>query len=108
MLLSLLLIHPPPRSTLFPTRRSSDLSTSTTRHSRNSDRKAARPVPWPAGKSAPALEARESVASRCPRIRERSEEHTSELQSRGHLVCRPPLEKKTTETPSKVRRAATD
>src|SRR5439155_1149707 len=24
----------------------------------------------------------------------RSEEHTSELQSRGHLVCRPPLEKK--------------
>src|SRR5207253_11388375 len=26
--------------------------------------------------------------------RERSEEHTSELQSRGQLVCRPPLEKK--------------
>src|SRR5690625_6794132 len=25
--------------------------------------------------------------------RERSEEHTSELQSRGQLVCRPPLEK---------------
>src|SRR5439155_4198884 len=25
---------------------------------------------------------------------ERSEEHTSELQSRGHLVCRLPLEKK--------------
>src|SRR5439155_6763088 len=25
---------------------------------------------------------------------ERSEEHTSELQSRGHLVCRPLLEKK--------------
>src|SRR5439155_24774297 len=24
----------------------------------------------------------------------RSEEHTSELQSRGHLVCRPPLEQK--------------
>src|SRR5439155_6814804 len=38
----------------------------------------------------------------CPRIwkvgargkRERSEEHTSELQSRGHLVCRLLLEKK--------------
>src|SRR5690625_5712302 len=28
------------------------------------------------------------------RIHQRSEEHTSELQSRGHLVCRPPLEKK--------------
>src|SRR5207253_7628074 len=26
----------------------------------------------------------------------RSEEHTSELQSRGHLVCRLPLEKKKT------------
>src|SRR5690625_3971014 len=28
----------------------------------------------------------------------RSEEHTSELQSRGHLVCRLLLEKKTTNT----------
>src|SRR5690625_3135681 len=28
----------------------------------------------------------------------RSEEHTSELQSRGHLVCRPLLEKKNTQT----------
>src|SRR5439155_8233509 len=28
----------------------------------------------------------------------RSEEHTSELQSRGHLVCRLLLEKKKTET----------
>src|SRR5690625_6298551 len=27
-------------------------------------------------------------------VRERSEEHTSELQSRGHLVCRLLLEKK--------------
>src|SRR5690625_5721852 len=27
-------------------------------------------------------------------FRRRSEEHTSELQSRGHLVCRLPLEKK--------------
>src|SRR5690625_6240061 len=29
---------------------------------------------------------------------ERSEEHTSELQSRGHLVCRLPLEKKDAHT----------
>src|SRR5437660_8216000 len=29
-----------------------------------------------------------------PRYRPRSEEHTSELQSRGHLVCRLLLEKK--------------
>src|SRR5207253_7619073 len=31
--------------------------------------------------------------------RERSEEHTSELQSRGHLVCRLLLEKKKTTPP---------
>src|SRR5690625_7103367 len=31
-------------------------------------------------------------------IRERSEEHTSELQSRGHLVCRLLLEKKKKDT----------
>src|SRR5207253_8693531 len=30
----------------------------------------------------------------CAREPFRSEEHTSELQSRGHLVCRLPLEKK--------------
>src|SRR5690625_6934801 len=30
------------------------------------------------------------------RVRARSEEHTSELQSRGHLVCRLLLEKKKT------------
>src|SRR5690625_5344424 len=30
---------------------------------------------------------------------DRSEEHTSELQSRGHLVCRLLLEKKNTTTP---------
>src|SRR5439155_17794361 len=29
----------------------------------------------------------------------RSEEHTSELQSRGHLVCRLPLEKKNIRLP---------
>src|SRR5215510_16215849 len=35
---------------------------------------------------------RSSVPPRCPP--RRSEEHTSELQSRGHLVCRLLLEKK--------------
>src|SRR5439155_23713900 len=37
-----------------------------------------------------------ATASRSPRRLERSEEHTSELQSRGHLVCRLLLEKKKT------------
>src|SRR5437660_3162717 len=32
------------------------------------------------------------------RLMERSEEHTSELQSRGHLVCRLLLEKKNNHT----------
>src|SRR5476651_2853380 len=64
-----LMIRRPPRSTLFPTRRSSDLS-----------------------------------LTGCPRTRliffcaavqrDRSEEHTSELQSRQYLVCRLLLEKK--------------
>src|SRR5687768_18575921 len=43
-----------------------------------------------------------SVASRAPaslaRVRRRSEEHTSELQSRLHLVCRLLLEKKKKKT----------
>src|SRR5207253_7901697 len=33
------------------------------------------------------------------RAKPRSEEHTSELQSRGHLVCRLLLEKKNTDLP---------
>src|SRR5437870_8246668 len=36
----------------------------------------------------------ESAADAAARKRLRSEEHTSELQSRGHLVCRLLLEKK--------------
>src|SRR5690625_5732438 len=36
----------------------------------------------------------------------RSEEHTSELQSRGHLVCRLLLEKKKTSTRPRGRRPA--
>src|SRR5437660_3563490 len=32
----------------------------------------------------------------------RSEEHTSELQSRGHLVCRLLLEKKTSSSPPRA------
>src|SRR5437870_10421350 len=61
----------PPRFTLFPTRRSSDLVDPGRRRS--------------------------VCVSHCLRKAagdERSEEHTSELQSRGHLVCRLLLEKK--------------
>src|SRR5690625_6837405 len=47
------------------------------------------------GWSPPTCSARiSSVATSCPAECIRSEEHTSELQSRGHLVCRLLLEKK--------------
>src|SRR5689334_14789164 len=63
----------------FPTRRSSDLH---------------RPDPVRAGlacEAEPRLERADLVA---PVARARSEEHTSELQSQFHLVCRLPLENK--------------
>src|SRR5437870_7470084 len=60
----------------FPTRRSSDLCTTA-------------PVSSVAG-----LVTLETVSPFTPGSVSRSEEHTSELQSRGHLVCRLLLEKK--------------
>src|SRR5437773_8863230 len=67
-----LMIRRPPRSTLFPTRRSSDLCT-LSRLSRDS---------------------RHEPHNRVAERRDRSEEHTSELQSHHDLVCRLLLEKK--------------
>src|SRR5947208_9256276 len=77
------MIRPPPRSTLFPTRRSSDLMVpvfATTSHN--------------------------TIAKLFHRYIDtfihikkwRSEEHTSELQSPDHLVCRLLLEKKKNQT----------
>src|SRR5690606_41542260 len=85
----------------FPTRRSSDLSCWPTR-----------PTPWPCARpcrrSVPVASTSPSSASTHPGARvqpcwppptaapssSRSEEHTSELQSRENLVCRLLLEKK--------------
>src|SRR5215813_15183169 len=64
-----LMIRRPPRSTLFPY---TTLFRSASTPPRSSPRPAPGPPPGPA----------------------RSEEHTSELQSRPHLVCRLLLEKK--------------
>src|SRR3712207_8476322 len=78
----------PPRSTLFP-------YTTLFRSARNGRRAHSAPPPSaaspPAGAPAPARTLR-----RCARGRSRSEEHTSELQSRQYLVCRLLLEKKQT------------
>src|SRR2546422_9459726 len=74
-----LMIRRPPRSTLFPTRRSSDLERA------EAGRELCRiaiGVPT------------EPEAERATFDGARSEEHTSELQSRLHLVCRLLLEKK--------------
>src|SRR3712207_8682177 len=92
------MIRRPPRSTLFPTRRSSDLDALVLPHgpaddrirrARRRDRERARARGRRGG---PAGGPRGSGADG------RSEEHTSELQSRQYLVCRLLLEKKKTYT----------
>src|SRR5437870_12201675 len=77
-----LLIRRPPRSTLFPY---TTLFRSPHPH-RASTRRTCAPAD---GRPSP-----RSVFGAYRRRCERSEEHTSELQSRGHLVCRLLLEKK--------------
>src|SRR3989442_7752661 len=76
-----LMIRRPPRSTLFPyttlSRPQASQSRAGVRRPRNSSRRPAPPAPSTANATA-----------------RRSEEHTSELQSRPHLVCRLLLEKK--------------
>src|SRR5947209_18837140 len=73
----------------FPTRRSSDLPTSCD----------PAPIPraaahWDAWRIRPAQHPRHKPTSPPDGTRTRSEEHTSELQSRQYLVCRLLLEKK--------------
>src|SRR5256885_15348127 len=74
-----LMIRRPPRSTLFPTRRSSDLS----------------PTPLSVlGAQADTERQRIRQQFETGTSARRSEEHTSELQSPCNLVCRLLLEKK--------------
>src|SRR5689334_25242539 len=76
-----LMIRRPPRSTLFP-------YTTLFRSSWSCSRSAPTPnLPPPTGRSRPQ--------------KQRSEEHTSELQSQFHLVCRLLLEKKKKNTKKK-------
>src|SRR5690348_17907556 len=95
----------PPRPTLFPTRRSSDLP----RYVFPRDDCALLPIPnttvemlarYLASRVAAELAAARDVALKAVEVEveeNRSEEHTSELQSPVHLVCRLLLEKKNTD-----------
>src|SRR3712207_8294921 len=89
-----LMIRQPPRSTLFPytTLFRSRLGARDRRaHGRGGDPRPRRARALPVLH----LRARAGRARALRRARPRSEEHTSELQSRQYLVCRLLLEKKT-------------
>src|SRR5437870_7748681 len=75
------MIRRPPRSTLFPY--------TTLFRSRKASSSPSSPV-----------SASSETRGRCIASARRSEEHTSELQSRGHLVCRLLLEKKKKKQPN--------
>src|SRR2546429_7175459 len=101
------MIRRPPRSTLFP-------YTTLFRSARASDKKTSLASPMQTGHSKERFHCRQNFRASpgraawpvmdkgrarpvaCRRLR--SEEHTSELQSRLHLVCRLLLEKKNTHT----------
>src|SRR5947208_9508604 len=82
-----LMLRPPPEPTLFPYTSSSDLAVSAPRH--RGGRHGRRGSPARARDD-------DREQGRGPM---RSEEHTSELQSPDHLVCRLLLEKKNTVVP---------
>src|SRR2546429_2694399 len=76
------MIRRPPRSTLFPY--------TTLFRSKQTFRNSMAPLNRGAGRA----RLRSLTSLRCCKTSTRSEEHTSELQSRLHLVCRLLLEKK--------------
>src|SRR5207253_11231436 len=92
-----LLPPPPPTSPLFPY--TTLFRSGLRRLTRDQDHLAAHPAQHGAAVDR-AGDVRDGVGdpdrgrALLPRRRRRSEEHTSELQSRGHLVCRLLLEKK--------------
>src|SRR5690348_17528595 len=95
MILFIILLPPPPRSTLFPYTtlfRSSVNKSTFNGRSEISCYTCHRGSSHP--ESVPALAAEGAVRSPALDNAPRSEEHTSELQSPVHLVCRLLLEKK--------------
>src|SRR2546422_1579879 len=91
-----LMIRRPPRSTLFPY---------TTLFRSRGTRPSYRPSSGVASESAGRARSRKGSSRRRPStLLVRSEEHTSELQSRLHLVCRLLLEKKKKKITTRRRR----
>src|SRR5256884_5345301 len=91
------MIRRPPRSTLFPytTLFRSSFDAPATTHGPGDPNHAARVARRRRIRAADRLRERGQSAARAGNgARKRSEEHTSELQSRLHLVCRLLLEKK--------------
>src|SRR5699024_12881162 len=90
---------PLPHLHSFPTRRSSDLSPNVRSCRCRRRSPSSRPRASPSTPSALCSRARATSSSTLPEstVRMRSEEHTSELQSRFDLVCRLLLEKKKKE-----------
>src|SRR3712207_7000841 len=87
------MIRRPPRSTLFPY---------TTLFRSPRSRTASRPLSRrPRSPAAGVLSIPSGPGAGQPRAADRSEEHTSELQSRQYLVCRLLLEKKKKEMNSR-------
>src|SRR5258708_11301055 len=84
-----LMIRRPPRSTLFP------YTTLFRSGRRESYRAPFHDLSFQRGLHAPfGVDAQRAAAGKLPNRLARSEEHTSELQSPDHLVCRLLLEKK--------------
>src|SRR3712207_7355216 len=94
------MIRRPPRSTLFPytTLFRSPAKRARAISAESADRSWLAAMPATGGVSRPPAADRPRPAQSAPRVRRsaivRSEEHTSELQSRQYLVCRLLLEKK--------------
>src|SRR5689334_23952817 len=94
ILLFFLMIRRPPRSTLFPYRRSSDLGQEQS-HAHHRHQYVDVVQPRGGGVLPGGLQEGRGVQGlRQQPAAARSEEHTSELQSQFHLVCRLLLEKK--------------
>src|SRR3712207_8899054 len=91
------MIRPPPRSTLFPYTSLFRSPTPEQAIVASNRMRANLPLLLALSGSSPYWQGRDTglASARTPLFQARSEEHTSELQSRQYLVCRLLLEKKT-------------